>query len=79
MSGGSDLSLLDGGGTDKTFEIECRSPTIEGAAAMIEDILAQFATDGRVHRVIEQFAEAANASALRGDYYAHSLTVRLQG
>ena len=46
---------------------------------MIEDIIAQFATDGRVQRVIEQFDKAANASALRGDYYAYSLTVRLQG
>ena len=77
MSGGSELSLLDGSGTDKTFEIECRSPTIEGAAMMIEDILAQFATDGRLTRVIEQFDDAANPSSIRGDYYSVRLAVRL--
>ena len=78
MSGGSELKLLDRGGTDKTFEIECRSPTIEGAAMMIEDILEQFATDGRVHRVIEQFDDAANPSSIRGGNCSPGVCISLK-
>ena len=78
MSGGSELAIMDGRGVDKTFEIECRSQSIEGTAAMADDILEQLSRDGRLAEILDQAGDADSPSGQRGRYFAHTITVRIQ-
>ena len=77
QSGGSELSIMDGRGRDRNFEITCRSETIGGARQMGEDILEQLSRAGRLAEILEQFDDAASPSAIRGNYFSHVIVVRL--
>ena len=78
VSSRSDLATMDGIGRDRTFEIICRSETIEGARELAEDILSQLSSAGRLAEIVEQFDDGANRSSLSAGYFSHVLTVRLQ-
>ena len=76
-SAGSELSIMDGIGRDRTFEITCRSQSIEGARELAEDLLSHLSSAGRLAEIVEQFDDTANPSAIRGEYYSHVVVVRL--
>ena len=73
------LPTVDGGfsGGPATVEIECRSPTHDGAAAMALNILDYLDRSGHPIDIVEQFDEAPSTGALLDQYSVHTLAVRL--
>ena len=57
------------------YELQCRSPTCEGANALGDDVLA--ALSGRLVSILEDGDDPDTPSAERGRYYARTLVLRL--
>ena len=72
-----DSGLLDRGRSAPIFEIECRSPTVDGARYIATAILDRLTADGAVSRVVDDGDVPAHASALRGNFYAVEITVEI--
>lgn len=72
-----DSGLLDRGRSAPLYEIECRSPTVDGARYIATAILDRLSADGAVSRIVDDGDVPAYASALRGDYYATELVVEI--
>lgn len=59
------------------FEIECRSPTPDGAAAMAAAVLAELRETSRLAAVTADYDEPDDASQQRGKYFSRVLEVAI--